>query len=499
MKQPTGARGAIILLLVLAVTSVLGYVFNVVLAWLLPASDYGIYGVALAISGILCIFIIYAFPWSVVKFLSAEKEQEKRVSVFKTALLANFLTALVISGLFYCIYFFLFSSSDIPLPVIFVLISIVLIFSIRSIYLRTLHGLMRFEQMGAVSVVEVVVSVAAGLGLVYLGYGVAGALAGELIGGIVVMIIALYLLRDFKFWQGKDWANVKVLSFAWPMFLGMVGITLLSKIDILGLKYLSQGLIPSQSVGHYQAVRVLAMIPLFLAGGIMGGVFPFISRHHEEGGLGYLVSSLRYVVLLLLPVAVVLVLLPASIIGLFFPHDYVASANALRVLAVGGACLAVIQVLTSGFQALGQPGIPVRALMLATGVQIASLVVLVPRFGLVGAAASTAIACLSAMVWLLSRLANIYQLKPKNSQIAKLILALAVTGLFLSFFPHSSRILTVLDCVLAGIIYLSLLIVLRLVREDDVDILRNALPHNRLVEAVTNGVKKVIVKFNKVS
>lgn len=499
MKQPTGARGAIILMGVLAVTSVLGYVFHVVLAWLLPASDYGIYGVAVAISGILSLFIISAFPWSVVKFLSAEKDQEKRYSVFKTALLANFLTALVISGLFYGIYSFFLSSSDIQLPVIFILIAIVLTFSIRAIYLRTLHGLMRFEQMGAVSVTESVIRVAAGLGLVYLGYGVAGALAGELIGGMVLVIIALYLLRNFKFWQGKGWANVKVLSFAWPMFLGMVGITLLIQIDILGLKYLSQGLISSQSVGHYQAVRVLAMIPLFLAGGIMGAVFPFISKYHEEGGLGYLVASLRYVVLLSLPVAVVLVLLPASIIGLFFPHDYAASANALRVLAVGGACLGVIQVLTSGFQALGQPGIPARALIIAAGVQIASLVVLVPRFGLVGAAASTVIAGLAALVWLLSRFAHIYQLKLRKGQTAKLILAFTVTGLFLFFFPHSSRILTVVDGVLAGIIYLSLLTVLGLIREDDVDILRNALPHNRLVEAASNSVKKVIVKFNKVS
>lgn len=155
--------------------------------------------------------------------------------------------------------------------------------------------------------------------------------------------------------------------------------------------------------------------------------------------------------------------------------------------------------LANGFQALGQPGIPARALIIAAGVQIASLVVLVPRFGLVGAAVSTVIASLAALVWLLSRFAHIYQVKPENGQIAKLILAFTVTGLFLFFFPHSSRILTVVDGVLAGIIYLSLLTVLGLVREDDVDILRNALPHNRLVEAASNSVKKVIVKFNKVS
>jgi len=495
MEQPTAARGSIILLAVLAITSALGYGLNIVLAWLLPADDYGTYGIAIAILGILSIFITYGFPWTVVKFLAEYGDKGTSYPIFKSALLGNFLIALVISALFYLVYSFFLFSTNIPDAVIFIIMAIILVFSLRAIYLRTLHGRMRFQEFGTVSIIEAVLRVAVGLGLVLLGYNVAGALAGQLLAGLVALIIAAYLLREFKFWSGKGWANIKVFTFAWRMFLGMLGITMLNQVDILGVRFFSQGTVTAQLVGYYQAVRILAFIPLYLAGGFMGGVFPFISRYAEEGSRNYFLLTLRYIVLIAIPFFAILVAIPGSFIELVFPPAYVAGADAIRILAVGGVLVAIIYVLVQVLQALGYPGLPAKVLMIAALLQIGLLAVLVPNFGLVGAAAATSIACLFGAIWLTVKIAVLYQLKPQLGQIVKLLLTLAITGLSLFLIPHSGRILTVLDVVLVSMIYLFLLVVLRLLRVSDIDILRSALPQNSLILAPVRVLKKLIVRL----
>ncbi len=328
-----------------------------------------------------------------------------------------------------------------------------------------------------------------------MGYNVAGALAGQLLAGLVALIIAVYLLREFKFWRGKGWANIKVLSFAWRMFLGMLGITMLSQVDILGVRFLSQGTVTGQLVGYYQAVRILAFIPLFLAGGFMGGVFPFVSRYAGEGSRNYVLFTLRYIVLIAIPFFAALVAIPDPVIELFFPPAYVAGSDAIRVLAVGGILIAIIYVLVQVFQALGHPGLPAKVLTIAALLQLGLLAILVPQFGLVGAAAATSIACLFGAIWLMVRLTVLYQLKPQPRQIAKLVLTLAITGLSLFLIPHSGRILTTLDIVMVSMIYLFLTIVLRLLRVSDIDILRSALPQNSLVLAPVRILRNLMVRL----
>ncbi len=490
MNQPSGARGSLIMLAVFLGTASLGYIFSVVLAWILPADEYGTYAIAIASLSILSLFIVHGIPWTVVKLLSAEDSHENRLSIFKSSLVTNFTIGIIVSFAFLGIYILLPNGLDLTQTAVALMIAIVITFSIRAVYVRALHGLMKFEHFGIVAVIQGIARLSIGLGLVYVGLGVNGALAGELVGGLASLLCVAYLLRNFKFWQSKRWVITDVLPFAGWMFIGMSALTSLSQFDILGLKLFEEN-ITDDSIGYFQAARLLALTPFFITGGIMAGIFPFISKNAGQEEKLYIIASLRYIAIITLPITISLILIPTAIIDLFFPQEYTASADALRILAAGGIFLALNQGLANIFQASGQPSLPAKTLFAALMVEIALLPILVPNHGLNGAALSMTAANLAGSTWLLFRLIKVYRLGIPNWRLfIKFVTSLTVSGAFLYYFPHNTLIMSLLDLILAGILYLVLLTILKLIISEDIDTLIRGLPKNRLVETAACKLKE---------
>lgn len=497
---PTNAsRGSVILLTVAFVTAFLAYVFNVALGWLLPIEDYGLYGVCVALLGVLGIFIALGFPWAVTRFLPAEESREKRYTIVKSSILGNFITAVAVSAIFYAIYSYFIGYEKLPAILMLIIVASLPFNSVVTVQTRTLQGLFRFRGIAMVQILAICLRVVIGIGLVYLGYGVLGALTGFVAASLAAIVIAAYLLRDFKFWQGRGWVDFKVYIFIVPMFLGMIGLTLLPLLSILGLKFLSFGAVSNELAGYYQAVYVLAAIPTLITVAMMDALFPFISKRAEVGSHDYSVAALRYVVLFVCPLAIAVALIPRSFITFFFPSIYTAGANALAVAAIGMGVFAIAYVLANTFQAIGKPKVPAIILLVALGIQIASLVLLVPKLGLIGAAASTTIASFFSTTWLLLRYNKMYRLHFRASQVLSLVSAFTAAGAFLFLFPHVGRMLTVVDLILAAIIYLFLLMALRLINERDVRILSSALPQHRLVKIAVEKAARLVITLNNIT
>ena len=486
------ARGSFILLVAFLAVAILKYVLNVVLGWLLAPEQYGTYGSCIAFLNILSIAITFSFPWALTKFLSSEQDSASQYRVFKSALLGNVATAIVIGGLFYIVYSLFLNNKGIDAYLIYLILAVLLISSARTIYLKALNGFFRFGEMGVAQVLEMVLMFLASIVLVHLGYGVVGAIMGMMIATFIILIVMVYMLRDFKFWQGKDSFDLRVFTFTAPMFFGMLGLNIVSEMDILGVKYISPALVSGDLTGYYQAVRLLANIPYFTIGAVMAAIFPFISKYAKADSSTYSLTSLKYAVLFVLPVVIAIATIPSSAITLFFPGVYAKGAEALAVLAIGMGILSIGYVLANTFQAIGKPGVPAVAFIAAVPVQIALLFILIPRLELVGAALATLIACFCSTVWLGVRYIRMYQLKIRARQVMYLVLAFGLTAVFIYFFPHQTRLLTIVVFVLAAILYLFLVIVFGLVNEGDLDILSSALPRNKIIEKVTYWLKRLL-------
>jgi stage V sporulation protein B len=255
-----------------------------------------------------------------------------------------------------------------------------------------------------------------------------------------------------------------------------LGITLLFEVDVLLLKVLGKGILLDEAVGHYQAARVAAMVVPFVASAVMTAVSPYIAKYSGTNRhSSYIRETLRYTALFSLPAATVLVVFPGSLLHAFFPAEYTSAATTLAILASRGLFLATLQVLSNALQSSGRIWWLSIVLSLAAVLELLLLWLVVPKYGLVGAAIGATVPVVLATTTLLLQEARTHHLIPPVRSTMKLATALGGLVAFLVVFPHGSRLLVFLDLLLAGIVYLLLLIRLRLIRVADIESLHQAL------------------------
>jgi len=479
MNNPS--KNTLIMFAVFIITALTNYSYNIAMGWLLTPEQYGTLGVSISFLLILSLFTSNAFPLTVSKFISAKYDLNTKHKIFKSSLVANLCFAFIITSLFYTAYQVqLINLEEKYNLYISVVIFAILVSSIAIIYSSLLQGTFRFKAYGLIGVVGTLTKLISGVGFVVLGFGALGALFAIPLGTLVALLINLVLARDFKFWKTKGFADLSMYFFAIPTFFVTLSMTLLMNMDLLGVKFLTLSDLES---GYYRAVLILAQLPLFVAGSIVSVMFPYISRHGTENNK-YAEKTIKYTVLFILPVSLSIAIIPKSFIALLFPKEYMVGADALRVIAIGIGFLVIIQVLTYIFQARHKPRIPAIVLMCAVVVSGIALYSLIPRYGIVGAATSTTIACAFG----LTGLSYAYKPKVKIAEVIKTLIAYAVFGFFIYLIPHYSRVLTLVDLGVSGMVYLVALLVLGLVREEDVRIILSGV----LPEDTINKVLKLV-------
>ncbi|MDY6864652.1 MAG: flippase [Halobacteriota archaeon] len=482
----SAAKGSAVMVVAFFVTAVLNYVFNVGAGWLLSPEDFGVLGVSLSFLMILQLFTSSGFPQTTMKFLAEDRSDKTRI--LKTSLFGNLFLG-VISGL---IFYMLFRSGFIELgekydPIILIITLTVIITSVAFVIQFTLQGLFKFNESAYVAIVGTVTKLVFGIGLIIVGFGVFGAMVGMLISSVCILVISLFYTSDLKFWKEPGWSDFSIFKFAAPMFIGTFSLALLMQIDILGVKFLVTEASSDEMAGYYQSALVLARTPTWIMGAVMGAIFPFISNNstkNREDAKVYINKSVRYAFIFVIPISLVFFLIPEASIYLLFPENYLPAAPALAIISIGMALYVLITIFLNSFQALGEPNIPSFFLSLSVIIQILLLILLVPIFGIVGAALSTTIACLVGLVSLTLVYVGIYRPGMNKNDVFKVLLSFTLMGMTLLIFPHSTRIYTLLDVVVSGGVYLAIIMIFGLITKEDLDILFGALPKNRYFEAL---------------
>lgn len=490
----SATRGSAILISLTFISLVLNYIFNVGLGWLLKPEGYGVYGVAIAALGILSILVSSGFPWAVAKYLSENIEKDIKRKVFKTSLICNFLIALSLSVLLLSIHYLYLSLGRIYFQVLVLIVLILITGAFKEVYRGGLQGFFKIKELGKIGIIALVIKVSIGLGLVYLGYGAFGALTGILASTILSLVLMMYVIRYFNFLGQKGFFEIKTIKFTLPVFFGLLSLTLIQNLDILSVKLLTPRGVSDQLAGYYQSALVLGRIPFFMVGGLMMALFPFISR--DSKNKNYSLITIRYAFLFVIPISVAIAAKPDAFISLVFPETYLQGAKVLGIIAIAMGFLALVQILTQTFQALGRPEIPVKILFFSVGIQLTLLVILVPKMGIVGAAVSTTMACAFGLLMLSYSYLRFYDLRLDIKGGMLLIVAYLVLALFIILLPTYSRAETIVSIFVASFIYLSTLALLKLLREEDVARLCEALPRTTLVQKIVAHIAGIVRRVN---
>ncbi len=318
------------------------YVFHFYMARTLGPENYGILG------SMLSLLYIFSVPSSVITTILTQivSEQTQNTGKIKSILLLSS-NKLVYVGLSIFIALFLLSPllknmlnlpSGIPVVIMgFSLIFTTVLPSPRGV----LQGMQRFNSLGFNMAIEKPALLFFGALLAYLGFGVNGALLSYGIASIVVLAMAFIPLKGIIEKNRED-INLSVYTYAYPIFIFIFCITVISSIDILFVRRY----FPVEVSGYFTAMKMLGQVIYFSAIALGGVLLPKVSeiniRSKEHGFL--LKKALLYFSLLLAAVLGAYALAPDFIITFFFGKNYSAISGYLvwYAITMGLLSLAII-------------------------------------------------------------------------------------------------------------------------------------------------------------
>jgi len=237
----------------------------------------------------------------------------------------------------------------------------------------------------------------------------AGVLAFAIVGIVELALSAAalavaYLMTGGRFrdWRFRWRTAAELLRVSWPLAVSSLAIITYMKIDQVMLGQM----IGSGAVGVYAAATRISELCYFIPVGIVASVFPPLIEVRERDRALYgrrMQQIFDGMTGIALAISVPLALLSPFLVRLFFGAPYEAAGPVLAIHTWASVFVFLAAAQTPWDAAEGLTRLAMRRTLVGAGAKIALNLLLIPRFGLQGAAAAT-LASQACSAWLANAL-----------------------------------------------------------------------------------------------
>jgi O-antigen/teichoic acid export membrane protein len=247
----------------------------------------------------------------------------------------------------------------------------------------------------------------------------------------------------------------EIFSYSWPIiFLGLIS-TIFSSTDTFMLGFLRN----VNEVGIYNTAVPLAGLLQFIPLLFLQFFFPLVTKEYSNNRIGLIreISKQvnKWIFMLNLPFLILMLFFPGAIINLFFGVEYLAAQNVLRFLSIGVFFYSLGTISDNLLSMAGKSKINLFNLCLAGILNIFLNSILIPKFGINGAAFATMITYLSwtglSIYWTKKNLSII----PFNKKMIRIILVSIIPTLIILIIKSFLEI-TQLTALLLGTLFILL-------------------------------------------
>lgn len=261
--------------------------------------------------------------------------------------------------------------------------------------------------------------------LLQAGVGIYAAGYAYLASAIASLVVAHFFLRRLMPLVGEFRNHVsEMVTFSAPLVVSTTLWLLLTKTDTVMLGYFGS----SHEVGLYSAAYPLANGLLIVLSAFGFLYLPLASRLDSTGERDELESiytvTTKWIFLITFPAFVAFTVFPADVLSIFFGEAYTAAWPALAVLSVGFFTNAAVGRNRETLSALGRT-IPILiANLLAFICNFSLNLVLIPRYGFIGAAYASAFSFIALNVIVFATLKMKFDITPLSNQTIRTLIAL---------------------------------------------------------------------------
>ena len=180
--------------------------------------------------------------------------------------------------------------------------------------------------------------------LVYLGYALAGVMAGIALGSMLVLGIAsVPVMRAFRSGFGSFEVEAGAGYRFLPILLANFAFAVLSQSDIILVKRL----FTAYDAGIFSSAAIIAKIVLYLPTALSLALFPMVASYTRRGGSTrhYLSRSLTLTLLIAMSSAALLYLYPQFLIATFFGEKFLTAVHLLGPFALAVAPMTLVHLI----------------------------------------------------------------------------------------------------------------------------------------------------------
>lgn len=393
------ARGAAVNLVSSIVAIALGFLFTYALAQIVPARDIGVLAIATTLIAFAAIPTLLGLETGVIRFVArgaaVHDELGARASLQVAMAIATVTSLAMTAAIWWQAPWLTEHFFDKPEATELVrLVTLSLPgLALGRVATAALRGFGMMSYSAWLGVLGRVLDAAVALCLLALGFGVEGVAIAAVVtafAGLAAGLVLLLRVHPRAFVPAyRAWQAGSMLRFSLPQTVTGALFFLIVWVDTLLLARFQS----AAEVGVYAIVTRL-LVPTTLVTTAVGNMFaPRIAAEDARGDRAALSTMLKRVTYwntaVSLPFFATLALIPEQLLAVF-GSTYRSGATALAILAIGQVLNTAAGPLGQVINMSGRPYITMMNNALVAGIHIAACLVLIPRYGMVGAAASAA-------------------------------------------------------------------------------------------------------------
>ena len=277
---------------------------------------------------------------------------------------------------------------------------------IQFLMIGLLEGARRFGWAGAARLMFFVVQ-AVGYFLLWI-YGrltVESAALTLILAQFGAMFLALFaVLWELKPRWEPSWGKWKeALGYGVRDYPGVVADFTTLRMDQL----LLGGMASSTAIGLYFVAVRLSEITALMASSVADALMPEVAASHADRAERLLGRGLRLTLYTHLLVLVPLWISAPLVLRYLYGDSFLAATATMRILLLASVVLSISGIIISGLRGFGHPGLSTIARLASAVVTVVSLLLLLPRLGIVGAALASllgyGVTMLIAAFWLVRK------------------------------------------------------------------------------------------------
>jgi O-antigen/teichoic acid export membrane protein len=470
-------KTSLIVLIGILLSKILAYVYRVIIARNFGPGIYGTFSLAIMLISFVGCIATLGIDSGLLRFIPyyLGKSQNERIRYIYRVSLKYMFAAGVFAGVLTFLLSSLISLNIFHEPSMIIFVKWFSVFLpitlITSIYWSIIKA---YERIDLYSFIVYIFYNAAQLGLLliflFLNLKSQSIIFSYTFGYLLVLIFSYWVSRKtfpevFKTStlsnKEKKETKKELFSYSWPMIFFGVIFTLYSWIDSLIIGFFMN----AEAVGIYNAAvpiaSLLSIVPLLF----IHLLFPLITKEYSRNnprmieGLTKQVG--KWIFMLDLPILVIMILFPGAIINILFGQEYMPAESSLRFLSIGVFFYSLFVISENLLSMAGKSKITLLNITIASIFNFVLNIILVPKYGIEGAAFSTMV---SYLLW---GLLSLYQAKkytsifPFKKDIIKIFFAIIIPAIVL-FFTRQIIPINLFTMFLQGILFILLYLVILL-------------------------------------